>query len=297
MDPDLVRVLEAGAGEILGDLDDNPWEAVIAAEPGARARLGAAQVDAVLSALGDFSDLKSPWFTGHSRRVAELAEAAARRTGLPEDDVVSLRRAACVHGLGRAGVPNTIWDKPGPLTRSERERIQLYPYYTDRILRRGSLAPLADLASAGHERLDGSGYPRGLPAPAIGTPARLLTAAKLYDTLTSARPYRDPLAPDAAATELRQAARAGKLDGDAVEAVLAAAGHRGRPRGSAPAALTPREVEVLKLIATGCTTAEIARRLTIAHKTADHHIQHIYAKIGTSNRSAATLFAMQHGLV
>jgi HD-GYP domain-containing protein (c-di-GMP phosphodiesterase class II) len=297
MDPDLVGVLEDGADEILGDLDDNPWEAVIAAEPGPRARLGAAQVDAVLEALGDFSDLKSPWFTGHSRRVAELAEAAARRTGLPEDDVVSLRRAALVHGLGRAGVPNTIWDKHGPLTRSERERIQLYPYYTDRILRRGSLAPLADLASASHERLDGSGYPRGLHAAAIAAPARLLAAANLYDTLTSARPHRDPFTPHAAATQLRHAARAEKLDGDTVEAVLTAAGHRAPPRASAPAALTPREVEVLKLIATGCTTAQIAQRLTIAHKTADHHIQHIYAKIGTSNRSAATLFAMQHGLV
>jgi len=297
MDPDLVGLLEADAAEILGDLDDNPWEAVIAAEPGARPRLAAAEVDSVLSALGDFSDLKSPWFTGHSRRVAELVEAAARRSGLPEGDIVSLRRAAFVHGLGRAGVPNTIWDKPGALTRSERERVQLCPYYTDRILRRGSLADLADLASAGHERLDGSGYPRGLAAPAIGATARLLAAARLYDTLISARPYRDALTPEAAAHELGEAARGGKLDAEAVDAVLAATGHHGRQRATAPAGLTPREVEVLRLIATGCTTAEVAHRLQITHKTADHHIQHIYAKIDTSNRSAATLFAMQRGLL
>jgi HD-GYP domain-containing protein (c-di-GMP phosphodiesterase class II) len=297
MDPDLVSVLEADAGEVLCELEDSPWEAVIAAEPGARPRLAAAELDAVLAALGEFSDLKSPWFTGHSRRVAELAEAAARRIGHPEDDVVSLRSAALVHGLGRAGVPNTIWDKPGPLTRSERERVRLYPYYTDRILRRGSLAALADLASAGHERLDGSGYPRGLSAPAIGAPARLLAAAKFYDALISGRPYRDALTPDAANHEMDEAVGDGKLDAEAVEAVLAATGHHGRRRATAPAGLTPREVEVLRLIATGCTTAQVAQRLQITQKTADHHIQHIYTKINTSNRSAATLFAMQHGLL
>jgi HD-GYP domain-containing protein (c-di-GMP phosphodiesterase class II) len=297
MDPELVAVIQTGRGEILDSLDDSPWDAVIAAEPGPRARLANADVDNVLEALGDFCDLKSPWFTGHSRRVTELAEAAARRRGLAEDDVVKLRRAASVHALGRAGVPNTIWDKPGPLTRTERERVQLHAYYTDRILRRGSLAAIADLASASHERLDGSGYPRGLTGATTGPPARVLAAADVYDALTSARPHRDAFAPDAAARALRQEVDAGRFDADATDAVLAAAGHRGRPRATAPASLTPREVEVLRLIATGCTTAQVAERLTITPKTADHHIQHIYAKIGTSNRSAATLFAMQHSLV
>lgn len=297
MDPDLVVTLRTGARAILEGLDDAPWEMVIAAEPGSRARLAGADVDNVLAAFGDFADLKSPWFTGHSRRVAELAEAAARRTGLSEVDIVKLRRAAFVHALGRAGVPNTIWDKPGPLTRTERERVQLHPYYTDRVLRRGSLGSLADVASGSHERLDGSGYPRGLTAATIAMPGRLLAAADVYDALTSARPYRDAFASELAARALREEARAGKLDGDATEAVLATTGHGGRPSLSAPASLTPREIEVLKLLATGSTTAQIAERLAITPKTADHHIQHIYTKIGTSNRAAATLFAMRHGLV
>jgi HD-GYP domain-containing protein (c-di-GMP phosphodiesterase class II) len=297
MDPHLVDSLVAGADDILEGLDDQPWDAVLAAEPGGRVRLLTAEFDSTLAALGDFADLKSPWFTGHSRRVADLAAAAAAGLGLPQTDIARLRRAALVHALGRAGVPNTIWDKPGALTAAERERMQLYAYYTDRILRRGSLADLAELASSSHERMDGSGYPRGLSGAAINQPARALAVADVYDALTSARPHREALRDEEAAQELRGRVRAGQLDGDAAEAVLAAVGHRPRRRPSAPAELTSREVEVLKLIAIGHTTAQVAERLCITPKTADHHIQHIYAKIGASNRSVATLFAMQHGLI
>jgi HD-GYP domain-containing protein (c-di-GMP phosphodiesterase class II) len=297
MDPEVVESLAGGAREILGGLKEQSWDHVVAAEPGARARLAGSELDTALAALGEFADLKSPWFSGHSARVAELAAAAATRLQLPESEVIRLRRAALVHALGRAGVPNTIWDKPRALTIAERERMQLYSYYTDRILRRGSLAALADLASASHERLDGSGYPRGLSGAAISPAARVLAAADVYDALISVRPHREPLPADQAANQLRNEARAGRLDPSSVDAVLAAVGHCRPKRPSAPGELTPREVEVLKLIAIGHTTANVARALSISPKTADHHIQHIYAKISASNRSAATLFAMQHGLL
>lgn len=297
MDPDVVKSLAGGAGEILSDLGEQSWDDVVAAEPGARARLAGPELDTALAAVGHFADLKSPWFSGHSARVAELAAAAARRLQLPESEVIRLRRAGLVHAIGRAGVPNTIWDKPRALTIAERERMQLYAYYTDRILLRGSLAALADLASSSHERLDGSGYPRGLTGPAISPAARVLAVADVYDALISARPHREPLPADQAANQLRDQARAGQLDPASVDAVLAAAGHVASKRPSAPAELTPREIEVLKLIAIGHTTANVARALSISPKTADHHIQHIYAKIGASNRSVATLFAMQHGLL
>jgi HD-GYP domain-containing protein (c-di-GMP phosphodiesterase class II) len=297
MDPALVSCLLAAPEEILDGLDEHAWDAVVAAEPAGRARLIGAELDSVLEALGDFSDLKSPWFTGHSGRVAALATAAATELKLPGAEVVRLRRAALVHGLGRAGIPNTIWDKPAALSVAERERMQLYAYYTDRILRRGSLADLADLASAPHERMDGSGYPRGLSGSAVSYPARVLAAADVYDALTSIRPQREALTKDQAVKEMREQVRAGLLDRDAVAAVLAAAGHGLPRRPGAPSDLTPREVEVLKLIAIGHTTAQVAKALSITPKTADHHIQHIYAKIGASNRSIATLFAMQHGLI
>ncbi|MGH2861737.1 MAG: HD domain-containing phosphohydrolase [Solirubrobacteraceae bacterium] len=297
LDPQVVGALVANAHEILDGLDEHSWDAVIATEPGTRPRLFGSQLDAALAALGDFADLKSPWFSGHSRRVAQLAASAACGLRLPQAEIIRLRRAALVHALGRAGVPNTIWDKRGALTPSEREWMQLYAYYTDRILRRGNLAGLAELASGTHERLDGSGYPRGLAGTAISQPARLLAAADVYDALTDARPHRPAFPIEQAATELREQARAGQLDGDSVDAVLAVAGHGSPKRSTAPANLTPRELEVLKLIAIGHTTAQVAQALGISPKTADHHIQHIYAKIGASNRSIATLFAMQHGLI
>jgi HD-GYP domain-containing protein (c-di-GMP phosphodiesterase class II) len=297
MDPRLVDALLSHTDEILGDLHEHSWDAVLAAEPAGRPRLVGAEFDAALEALGDFADLKSPWFAGHSRRVADLAAAAAAQLQLPEADAVRVRRAALVHSLGRAGVPNTIWDKPEPLTVGERERMQLYAYYTDRILRHGSLTALADLASSSHERMDGSGYPRGLRGAALSQPARVLAAADVYDAVTSVRPHRTAYSDQQAADELREQARAGRLDAGAVEGVLAAAGHAQTKRPPRPAALTPREVEVLKLIATGHTTAQVAQQLHITPKTTDHHIQHIYAKIGASNRSVATLFAMQNGLL
>jgi HD-GYP domain-containing protein (c-di-GMP phosphodiesterase class II) len=297
LDPHVVAVLARDARDIFGGLEQSSWETVLEAEPGGRARLVGDQFDTVLSALGDFADLKSPWFSGHSRRVAQLAATAAGLLALREDDVVRLRRAALVHSVGRAGVPNTIWDKAGGLTVAERERMQLYAYYTDRILRHGSLTDLADLASSSHERIDGSGYPRGLDGSRLEPAARVLAAADVYDALTSLRPHRAALAPDAAAEELAREAREGRLDGEAVEAVRKAVGHGPSPRRTAPAGLTPREVEVLRLIAIGHTTAQVAHALTISPKTADHHIQHIYAKIGASNRSVAAIFAMRHGLV
>jgi HD-GYP domain-containing protein (c-di-GMP phosphodiesterase class II) len=296
-DPAVVDALIHDAPNILAGLDLPSWEAVLDAEPGARGRLVGDQVDAVLSAVGDFADIKSPWFSGHSRRVSELAATAASLLGLSQDDVVRLRRAALAHSVGRAGVPNTIWDKTGELTLSERERMQLYAYYTDRILRRGSLTELADLASASHERIDGSGYPRGLDGSMLEPAARVLAAADVYDALTSPRPHRAALPADAAAEQLGREVRSGRLDSEAVEAVRNAVGFGPSLRPNAPAELTPREVEVLRLIAIGHTTAQVAHALTISPKTADHHIQHIYAKIGASNRSVATMFAMRHGLV
>jgi HD-GYP domain-containing protein (c-di-GMP phosphodiesterase class II) len=296
LDPGVVAVLETAAPAILGELDEESWEAVVAGEP-ARPRLTGADFETALEALGDFADLKSPWFTGHSREVAELSEAAGWRLGLSEPDVTLLRGAALVHSLGRAGVPNTVWDKPGALTVSERERMQLYPYFTDRILRRGSLTQLADVASASQERLDGSGYPRGVSGAAVPVAGRLLAAADVYQAVCEPRPHRPAMSAEEAAKHLRAEARDGRLDGEAAEAVLAAAGHRPQRRRSAPADLTPREVEVLRLIARGHTSADAARELGIQTKTVGSHIEHIYAKIGASNRSVATLFAMQHGLV
>jgi len=203
-----------------------------------------------------------------------------------------------VHGLGRLGVSNSIWDKPGPLGAGEWERVRMQPYLTERMLHQSTaLTPLSVIAVQLRERLDGSGYPRRLSGGAISHPARILGAADVYQSMCEPRPHRAELSADDAAAQLRAEVKAGRLDGDAAEAVLAAAGHPVRRRREGPAGLTPREVDVLRLVARGLSHKEIATRLVISPKTARNHIEHIYVKIGASNRATASLFAMQHGLL
>jgi DNA-binding NarL/FixJ family response regulator len=131
----------------------------------------------------------------------------------------------------------------------------------------------------------------------LGPAARLLAAADAYRAMTERRPHRAALTASAAAAALRGEVRAGRIDGDAAQAVLAAAGHAPRRRAERVAGLTTRELEVLRLLAGGLSIRQIAAALTIAPKTADAHIQHIYAKAGVSTRAAATMFAIQHDLV
>jgi HD-GYP domain-containing protein (c-di-GMP phosphodiesterase class II) len=298
LDPALVREFDHCGKELLAGLpSDSSWSDLMAADPAPRI-LSHSALEAGLEALADFIDLKSPYFAGHSRGVADLAAAAGRRAGLPTDDVAVLRHAGLVHDLGRSGVPNTIWDKPGPLSDLERERVELHSYYTDRMLRRvPALGEAAAIAALTHERLDGSGYHRGVPATAIPMTARLLAAADSYHSMTEPRPHRPARDSAEAAAALRDEARRGRLDSSAVEAVLGSAGHRTRRSAGGPAGLTTREVEVLVLLARAASTRHIARELGIAPKTAGNHIERIYAKIGASTRGAAALFAMQHGLL
>ncbi|HEY1359753.1 MAG TPA: HD domain-containing phosphohydrolase [Thermoleophilaceae bacterium] len=300
-DPRLVEAFAANARELLEGLDEeSSWDAVIAAEPGLAKALAGDELDAALEAVADFGDLKSPWFTGHSRGVARLAAAAAKEAGLAEDAATELRRAALLHDLGRTGVPNTIWDKPGPLTDAERERVRLHPYLTERMLARPeALAQLGAIAACHHERLDGSGYHRSLPGSALSPAARMLAAADVYQAMTEARPHRAALGPDEAAAELRAEVKAGRIDGDAAEDVLTAAGHRraGTRERARPAGLTARELEVLLLVARGASSRAVAGELVIAEKTARNHIERIYTKLGVSTRAEASLYAMRQGLV
>jgi HD-GYP domain-containing protein (c-di-GMP phosphodiesterase class II) len=298
-DPSLVEELCAGAAKILGGLDAyGSWQPVIDAEPALTFVLSEDEFDAALLAIANFVDLKSPYTLGHSRAVSELAAAAAAQAGLVDDEVRALRQAGLVHGFGRLGVSNAIWDKPGPLGSGEWERVRMHPYFTERMLQQSeALAPLGRVAVQVRERLDGSGYPRGLPAPSISPAARVLGAADAYQSMREPRPYRDALGAEVAATELRAEVRAGRLDGDAVQAVLSAAGHTVSRRQEGPAGLTAREVEVLRLLAQGLSTKDIAARLVISPKTAGNHIEHIYTKIEATNRASASLFAMQHGLL
>jgi HD-GYP domain-containing protein (c-di-GMP phosphodiesterase class II) len=195
-------------------------------------------------------------------------------------------------------IENGIWDKPAALTTSEWERVRLHPYYTERILARcGSLASLVGPASSHHERLDGSGYHRGLRAEVLSRSDRILAAADVFAALQAERPHRPAYADDDAARILERESPA-RLDPDAVGCVLAAAtGKRGRPARRWAAELTDREVEVLRLVARGRSNRLGAERLYISPKTVGRHLENVYAKIDVSSRAAAAVFAMEHHLL
>ena len=178
------------------------------------------------------------------------------------------------------------------------ERVRMHPYLTERTFSRSRrLARLAEVAAAHHERLDGSGYPRALAGGALSPEARILAAADAYQAMTEPRPHRPAHPPDEAARQLREDVSRGRHAADAVDAVLGAAGHRVPRRREGPAGLTQREGEVLVLLARGLSNKAIAAQLVVSPKTVGHHIEHIYRKIGCSTRAAASLFAMQTGLL
>jgi len=298
-DPEVVDLFCASVPEVLADMDAVAEStAVIEAEPGLCRYLTESELDSALEAVADFTDLRSPSRAGHSRGVAHLAATAAGLCGLPRREIDRLRRAALLHDVGMHGVPASILDKPGPLTGAEAERMRLHSYWTERALARpATLARIGTIASLANERLDGSGYHRGLQGSAIPATGRILAAADACHAMSEPRPYRPPLSPKQIGAELRQEVRSGRLAADAVDAVLTAAGQNHAKRRAGPAGLTPREVEVLTLISRGASTRQTARTLGITPKTAETHIERIYAKTGAGTRSTVTLFAMQHGLL
>lgn len=295
-DPDLVAMAAAHVDVLLEPLGDGEslWEAAtLPLGEGDRQ----ADVDTTLRALADFVDIKSPYLHGHSSGVAALAAGAGAALDLPESDVTDLRRAGWVHDLGRVGVNAGTWAKPGRLTPHEREQVRLHPYLAERVLQHApSLARVSAIATAHHERLDGSGYHRGVSGSSLDLCARILAAADAFRTRIEERPHRPAATTAEAATALRGMAGDGELDARAVDAVLAAAGeHVGRP--VQVAGLTPRELVTLRHAAAGLSIRQIARAMTIAPKTVDGNLQRIYAKIGVSTRAGATLFALQHDLL
>lgn len=299
-DPRLADLAARHYDELLDGLDETRiWEQALEIEPLPKRWMAGERVDVAFLAIAAFTNLKSPWFREHSTSVAELAEAAAWRTGLPADSVAVLRRAALAHDLGRVGVSNAIWEKPGPLGFGEWERIRLHPHFTERAFAQSpALVRIGLLGGSHHERLDGSGYHRGLNGPALDQSARILAAADAYTAMREARPYRPAMDAPTAEAELLREASEGRLDPEAADVVLAAAGHRlpKRPR-ELPSGLTDRELEVLLVLVRGRSNQEIADDLGISVKTVGHHVQHVYRKAGVRSRAAATLWAFEHDLV
>jgi HD-GYP domain-containing protein (c-di-GMP phosphodiesterase class II) len=298
-DPEITEAFVANWSSILGGSEpaESVWDQVLSIEPKPWLTLDESEIDRALAAIGAFSDLASPYLTGHASGVGDLAAAAARICGWDEREIRQIRRAGYLHDLGRVSVNPRIWENAGRLSADEWEHVRLHPYHTDRILSRSPvLAPLASTAGNHHERLDGSGYHRGLNAASQPPLARLLAAADAFRAKTEPRAYREALDSSMAAVLLVEKAKEGRLDSEMVAAVIEAAGLQA-PQVERPAGLTEREVEVVGLLTKGMQTKQIARALDISVKTADRHIQNAYRKMGVSSRAAATLFAVENGMI
>ncbi|OBF32994.1 LuxR family transcriptional regulator [Mycobacterium sp. ACS1612] len=298
-DPAVVDAFTEDAESLLAvPATGDVWAMALQQAPDRHTKLDEHALDDLLVAIGDFVDLKCPFTLGHSRATAQLAADAASAAGLDADAVRLTRRAAHIHDIGRIGVSNQIWSKPGELTMAEFERMRLHPYLTERILHRvPGLKDVALVAANHHECLDGSGYPHGLAARQLTMPDRILAAAVSYQSALEPRPYREAMSPESAARRLRRRVTDGELDEVAADAVLHAAGHGPRKTTPRPDGLTAREVDVLRLVAQGASNKQIAAKLVISEKTARNHVERTYAKIGVSNRIGASMYALERGLV
>jgi HD-GYP domain-containing protein (c-di-GMP phosphodiesterase class II) len=298
-DPRLAAIFVAKAHEVTADLEaQSSWDALLTLEPEPQQWLSEPEFDEALLALADFTDIKSSFTFGHSRAVAALAAEAGRVACLPNADVVLLRRAGLLHDIGQVAISSGLFAKAGALTDSEREKIRLHPYHTERILARpAALSQPGHVAARHHERVDGSGYHSGARGGDLSPLSKILAAAEMYRALTEERAYRPAFSAEQAKVTLNREVNEGRLDAEAVAWVLEAAGHHVPPvRRALTAGLTARELEVLRLVAYGKTVKEIGGTLGISFKTADNHIQNLYAKIGVRTRAGATLFAIEHGL-
>ncbi len=227
-DPAIASTVTDDPGPLFQGLDDDTFDEILNAEPIERPPLSEEQLDRALEAVGDFCDMRCPYFAGHGGGTAELVAEAAALLRLSSAEATLARRAALVHDLGRFGVPASVWDRPGPLNQRDRERMRMHVYYVERIFTRPEpLRRIGLLAAAHHERMDGSGYHRGVDGTMLSVAARLLAAADSYHAMTQPRPHRSALSAEEAAGQLRRDVREGRLDAVAVDAVLEVAAMAG----------------------------------------------------------------------
>lgn len=299
-DPQLVKIFLDSSDKFLNILDEEiNVSDVLQAEPQPHFIFDESAIDEACLAMADFSDMRLPFKLGHSRAVATLSAAAAKRLSLPERDITTLQRAALIHDLGEVSISASVFLQPRHLSPHDNEAIRLHPYYTERIFAIAQIMPeVAAIAGQHHERVDGSGYHRGLKGAGASTLSRILAAVEYYQNLIEDRPHRPAVSQASAAMQLKDLARRGQLDNEAVGAVLESAGHKWTAATDRPKAnLSQREIEILQGLARGETAKQIARHFGLSPKTVDNHIQNIYAKAGISTRGAAVLYAVEQGFL
>ncbi|MDP9910551.1 response regulator RpfG family c-di-GMP phosphodiesterase/DNA-binding CsgD family transcriptional regulator [Variovorax boronicumulans] len=293
----LVDACAPHAAAWLKRLDASPAPWADAADPPVvmRRRVG-------LELVGDVSDLKLPWMTGYSRRVARLARDCGAQLGMSEAMCHRIHRAGLIHGIGRAAVPNAIWNAPEPLPAASMERLRLVPYWTSRAAGQiDGLAAEAEIASFAFERRDGSGYFRGRSGASMPLEGQVVAAAEQWVSQRTRRPWRPELTDAQARDRMQADAEAGRFDAEVVGALLACAllGTPAKPVVPAQddASLSQRELDVLRCISQGDNTKQVARALGISASTVRTHVERVFRKLGCSTRAAATLKASARGLL
>jgi HD-GYP domain-containing protein (c-di-GMP phosphodiesterase class II) len=274
--------------------EEEVWSSVLDLEPGPPRFVNEAQLDDFALALADIVDLKAATASVHSRETADIADRLARRLRLADHEITLTRRAARVHDVGMVAVPTFLMESGIRWSETEFEKYRLHPYYTERILARSEvLRPIGEVAASHHENVDGSGYHRSLAGTQLSLPSRIVATASAYIEALEGM-SRDAEKALATIKERR------RLDPDclaALSAEVTGESAPGQPRRSWPAGLTEREVEVLRLIASGNNLKETAAQLVISDHTARHHLESIYGKAGVSSRAGVTLFAVENGLL
>lgn len=299
-DPRLAEVFEREQEALFAALEDpDIFQRFLRLEHEPVAWADEGRMDDLARVLGIFVDLKCPIFLGHSGGVAELAVRAAGHLGLGEEDRRLLRRAALLHDIGRLSVANGILARQGPLDWAEWEQVRLHSYYTERVLAASpALSAVAEIAVNAHERVDGSGYFQRRTGKALPLLARILAVADVAFAMSEERPHRSAHSPATIGRVLHEDARCGRLDPNAVEAVLAALGVAGNaPPTSSSQRLSQRELQVARLLARGQTNVQIGRQLGISSRTVQVHIAHIYQKLGVRSRAGATIWLVENGMI
>jgi HD-GYP domain-containing protein (c-di-GMP phosphodiesterase class II) len=289
---------------VRGDLwremeQDSAQAAILALRPATPAdHIGEAQTEAVCEALADFVDIKTQQTLRHSQAVADVAVGVGRALGLSAAEQARLRRAALVHDIGKVAVPHGILAKEGR-SAAEWEQYRLHPYYTQRVLDR--VAPLQELsedAAAHHEWANGQGYHRQLRREQITLNGRILAVANAYAGGSRRQDGHED--PEEVLSRMRPAVGT-QFDPSCYEGLVASLNGTVRvakapPRRRGTTELTEREVEVLGLLTQGLSNPQIARTLVVSRKTVEHHLEHIYGKLGVTCRTAAVAYAVQQRL-
>lgn len=273
---------------------------LLARSPITRARqIEKDRLEQVCEVLGDFIDLKLRDDWHHSREVADVAVEMGKNLGWNAGELRKLRCAALIHDLGKAALPIGVLAKGEQRSESEEETYRLHTHYTQRILERvEAFRELIPVAASHHEWINGQGYHRQLSGEQIPLHGRVLAVANVYARqLQRQGEQQNP----AEILRTMRASVGSQFDPMCYDALVSAVnGRKGKAAASKAAresSLTAREKEVLRLLAQGYNTPQIARLLSISKKTVEHHLTHIYTKIGVSSRTAAVVYSVQQGLV